>query len=189
MIRDTPAAVTALSRPGLAGQEKAQAMDQAQFRAFYLNTAPSLRAYICRGCGSLDLADDILQDAFLRFLRAAPPDMDEPQMRSYLYRTAESLITDHWRRWKREQGWDIESLFRKEAPPDRDMGDDMTRAFRQLKPEHRSLLWLAYVEGFDHREIAAARGVHEKSVRVLLFRARKALAAILERAGLGPEAV
>jgi len=189
MIRDATAAPAALSRPGLAGPEKAQAMDQAQFRAFYQNTAPSLRAYICRGCGSVDLAEDILQDAFLRFLRVAPPAMDEPQMRSYLYRTAESLIADHWRRWKREQRWDVESLFQKEAPPDRDMGDDMTRAFRQLKPEHRSLLWSAYVEGFDHREIAAARGVNEKSVRVLLFRARKALAAILERAGLGPEAV
>jgi RNA polymerase sigma-70 factor (ECF subfamily) len=110
-------------------------------------------------------------------------------MRSYLYRTAESLVADHWRRWKREQRWTAESLFQKEGPPDRDMSDDMTRAFRQLKPEHRSLLWLAYVEGFDHREIAAARGVREKSVRVLLFRARKALAAILERAGLGQEAM
>jgi RNA polymerase sigma-70 factor (ECF subfamily) len=189
MIRDATAPATVLSRAALASGDKAQAMDQAQFRAFYLKTAPSLRAYICRSCGSADLADDILQDAFLRFLRAAPPSMDEPQMRSYLYRTAESLITDHWRRWKREQRWDVESLFQREAPPDRDMGDDMTRAFRQLKPEHRSLLWLAYVEGFDHREIAAARGVQEKSVRVLLFRARKALAAILASAGLGPEAV
>jgi RNA polymerase sigma-70 factor, ECF subfamily len=164
-------------------------MDQAQFRAFYQKTAPALRAYICRSCGAADLADDILQDAFLRFLRAAPAALSEPQMRSYLYRTAESLIADHWRRWKREQRWEVESLFQKEAPPNHEMGDDMTRAFRELKPEHRSLLWLAYVEGCDHREIAAARGVQEKSVRVLLFRARKALAAILERAGLGPEAV
>jgi RNA polymerase sigma-70 factor (ECF subfamily) len=188
MIGDASAA-PALSYPSLAGRKETEAMDQAQFRAFYQQAAPALRAYICRGCGSFDLADDILQDAFLRFLRAAPAGLDEPQMRCYLYRTAESLIVDHWRRWKREQRWDVESLFHKEAPPERDMSDDMTRAFRQLKPEHRSLLWLAYVEGFDHREIAAARGVQEKSVRVLLFRARKALAAILERAGLGPEAV
>jgi RNA polymerase sigma-70 factor (ECF subfamily) len=187
MIRDATAA--ALSRSAHAGREKAQAMDQAQFRAFYQKTAPSLRAYICRGCGSLDLAEDILQDAFLRFLRAAPAGLDEPQMRAYLYRTAESLIADHWRRWKREQRWDVESIFQKEAPPEHEMSDDMTRAFRQLKPEHRSLLWLAYVEGFDHREIAAARGVQEKSVRVLLFRARQALAAILGRGGLGREAV
>jgi DNA-directed RNA polymerase specialized sigma24 family protein len=46
---------------------------------------------------------------------------------------------------------------------------------------------LPHVEGMDHREIAAAAGLKEKSVRVLLFRARKALAAVLERAGLGPE--
>jgi RNA polymerase sigma-70 factor (ECF subfamily) len=187
MIGDATAAA-ALSKQSLA-TEKAQAMDQAQFRAFYQKTAPVLRAYIGRSCGSIDLADDILQDAFLRFLRAAPSGMDEPQMRSYLYRTAESLIADHWRRWKREQRWEIDSLFQKEGPSSRDMADDMTRAFRQLKPDHRSLLWLAYVEGFDHREIAAAKGVAEKSVRVLLFRARKALAAILSRAGLGPEAV
>jgi RNA polymerase sigma-70 factor (ECF subfamily) len=189
MIMDATTTAAAPARPGFAGSEKAQAMDQAQFRAFYQATAPALRAYICRSCGSVDLADDILQDAFLRFLRSAPPGMDEPQRRSYLYRTAESLIADHWRRWKREQRWDVESMFQKETPPDRELADDMTRAFRQLKPDQRSLLWLAYVEGFDHREIAAARGVQEKSVRVLLFRARKALAAILERAGLGPEAV
>ena len=188
MIGDSTAATAASTRPRLATGEKAQAMDQARFRAFYQKTAPTLRAYICRSCGSVDLADDILQDAFLRFLNAAPAEMDEPQMRSYLYRTAESLIADHWRRWKREQRWEVDALFQKEAPPDRDMADDMTRAFRQLKPDHRSLLWLAYVEGFDHREIAAARGVGEKSVRVLLFRARKALADILQRAGLGPEA-
>jgi RNA polymerase sigma-70 factor (ECF subfamily) len=188
MIGNATAAATAVSRSSLRENEKARPMDQAQFRAFYQKTAPALRAYIGRSCGSLDLADDILQDAFLRFLRAAPAEMGEAQMRAYLYRTAESLIADHWRRWKRERRWELDSVFEKEAPPDRDMADDMTRAFRQLKPDHRSLLWLAYVEGFDHREIAAARGVGEKSVKVLLFRARKALADILESAGLGPEA-
>jgi DNA-directed RNA polymerase specialized sigma24 family protein len=43
------------------------------------------------------------------------------------------------------------------------------------------------VEGCDHREIASAVGVKEKSVRVLLFRARKALSNLLQRAGFGPE--
>ena len=71
-------------------------------------------------------------------------------------------------------------LFRREPHADRSKGDDMTEAFGELKPQQRSLLWLAYVEGFDHREIADAAGVKEKSVKVLLFRARKALAGILE---------
>jgi hypothetical protein len=42
----------------------------------------------------------------------------------------------------------------------------------RLKPAERALLWLAYVEGFDHSEIAAA-GIRSKSIRVLLFRARQ----------------
>ena len=62
----------------------------------------------------------------------------------------------------------------------------MSRIFEQLKPQEQSLLWLAYVEGFDHREIALALQLTEKSVRVLLFRARKKLAGILTEKGFGP---
>jgi RNA polymerase sigma-70 factor (ECF subfamily) len=42
-------------------------------------------------------------------------------------------------------------------------------------------MWLAYVEGADHREIAAALGLRERSVRVLLHRARRKLAALIQR--------
>ena len=48
---------------------------------------------------------------------------------------------------------------------------------------------LAYVEGFEHREIATAVGVNEKSVRVLLFRARRKLARTLESSGLAPSVI
>ena len=53
--------------------------------------------------------------------------------------------------------------------------------------ERRALLWLAHVEGSSHDEIADAIGVKAKSVRVLLFRARKRLAEILTKHGMGPE--
>ena len=61
------------------------------------------------------------------------------------------------------------------------------RVFRELKPREQTLLWLAYVEGFEHREIAAALQLSERSVRVLLFRARKSLAGALKRQGVGPK--
>jgi hypothetical protein len=32
----------------------------------------------------------------------------------------------------------------------------MARTFRDLKPQERMLLWLAHVEGSEHRAIAAA---------------------------------
>jgi len=163
----------------LPAEKVACRMNQAEFRGFYLKMAPKLRAYICRSCGSYDLAEDIMQDAFLKFLRTAPSAMDELAMKGYLYRTADSLLVDHWRRSKRRQRWSLETMFRKKPVVDRRKDKDMTDAFRELKPQQRSILWMAYVEEFNHREIAQASGVKEKSVKVLLFRARKALAAIL----------
>ena len=156
-------------------------MNQTEFREFYSTTAPALRSYISRSCGSYDLAEDIMQEAFLRFLRTAPPDLGRPAMKGYLFRTADSLLIDHWRRENRSKRWKLEMIFPKQQTPQLDASDAMSEAFRVLKPQQRSLLWLAYVEGFDHREIADAAGVKESSVKVLLFRARKALAAILEK--------
>jgi RNA polymerase sigma-70 factor (ECF subfamily) len=58
-----------------------------------------------------------------------------------------------------------------------------SRGISATQTVERSLLWLAYVEGSEHREIAAALGLKQKSIRVLLFRARQKFAQILKRRG------
>lgn len=165
----------------------AEPMDEAAFHAFYQETAPRLWAYIRRASGDAALADDIFQETFYRFLRASLPELEPQQRKAYLYRAATSLLADHWRRSKRERRWSFRALFEEPAFENRDFGEDMTRLFEQLKPQEQSLLWLAYVEGFDHREIAGVLRLREKSVRVLLFRARQKLAGILTRHGIGPQ--
>ena len=161
-------------------------MDEAAFQTFYNATAPTLWAYIRRASGDAALADDILQESFIRFLQADLPALEKFQMKAYLYRIASSLIADHWRRLKRERRWSLESLFGDRAVENAEAGGDTLRLFAQLEPREQMLLWLAYVEGFDHREIASAMQVNQKSVRVLLFRARKKLAGILTSQGIGP---
>ena len=128
-----------------------QVMDEAAFQVFYQRTAPGLRSYIHRSGGSADLADDILQDAFLRFLRAAPGDLEPSQQRAYLYKIASSLLVDYWRRLNREQRWAWNAFLGKQTATDAklDLGHDLSAVFQTLKPQQRSLLWLAYVEGFD----------------------------------------
>lgn len=42
------------------------------------------------------------------------------------------------------------------------------------------MLWLAYAEGASHREIAERVGVEAGSVKLLLFRARRKLASVVE---------
>ena len=166
-----------------------QAMDEAAFQVFYQKTAPGLRSYIHRSAGSADLADDILQDAFLKFLRAAPGHLEPSQRKAYLYKIASSLLVDHWRRVNRQQRWDWQAFVGKQKTTEAnlELGHDLSKLFRTLKPRQRSLLWLAYVEGFDHREIASMLGLRENSVKVLLFRARRKMADILREKGLGPK--
>jgi RNA polymerase sigma factor (sigma-70 family) len=55
------------------------------------------------------------------------------------------------------------------------------QAFERLNPRERQLLWLAYVEGSNHVEIADCTGLRAKSVRLLLFRARQKLAELICR--------
>ena len=49
----------------------------------------------------------------------------------------------------------------------------------RLKPRERDLLWLAYAQGSSHQEIAQALGLKTASIKLLLFRARRRLAALL----------
>ena len=164
-----------------------QRMGEPAFQVFYSETAPTLWSYIRRASGDAALADDIIQEAFYRFLRADLPVLEKFQMKAYLYRTASSLLADHWRKLKRERRWHLETFFGEKTIENTERGRDTLRLFEHLKAQEQMLLWLAYVEGFDHREIASALQLREKSVRVLLFRARKKLAGILREQGIGPE--
>ncbi len=158
-------------------------MDQTNFQDFYRKTAPQLWAYIYRACRNSDLADDLLQEAFYRFLRLGYSDWSEVQMKAYLYKTATTVLVDLWRT-KPPQ---IDPGSRQEVssnPLDLDLTYDLGRAFEELNSQEQLLLWLAYVEGFRHREIAHVVGVKEQSVRVLLYRVRKKFAKILEERGL-----
>jgi RNA polymerase sigma-70 factor, ECF subfamily len=154
-------------------------MSEEAFCTFYYATAPSLQGYIRRTCGNTALAEDILQEAFYRFLRADLPKMGALQMKAYIFKIATSLLVDHWRRLGREKLW--KSIWSPQPSQSANLGDEVTQALRELKPVERALLWLAYVEGFDHGEIASTLGLKEKSIRVLLYRARKKMARVLGR--------
>ena len=61
---------------------------------------------------------------------------------------------------------------------------DVGRAFGGLKPRERDVLWFAYVECFDHKEIAGILQVGIASIRPMLARARAKFADILRQRGI-----
>jgi RNA polymerase sigma-70 factor, ECF subfamily len=165
--------------------ERPAALDEQAFHACYRRTAGPLRAYVVRVMGSVAQADDIVQEAFLRLLRVERPPEDPSGQRALLIRIASNLMVDHWRRARREGSEGTTASEGIADSPDLALRLDMARVFAALRPEQRQLVWLAYVEGASHKEIGAAMGVRERSVRVLLHRAKRKLATLLGEAGLG----
>jgi len=158
--------------------------DRRAFRAFYERTAPAIRAYLRRKVSDPDGADDLLQETYVRYLSAEVPSMDEAQATQYLYRVATNLVIDRWRRKDVKRRADETRVVETaRAPAPVDLRRDLAAALDRLPPRHRAIVWLAYVEGYSHREIAEIVDVKPASVRVLLFRARTRLARILEDAG------
>lgn len=155
-------------------------MDEEEFHALYEATARPIHGYLVGVTGSKDIADDVLQETYLRFLTHHPRGLALEETRPYLFRIATNLVRDRWRA-RREEPWP--ENFEQADPADLNTRLDMHRSMQALKPRERELLWLAYVEGMTHAEIAAATGLTPLSVRPLLFRARKKAAALLGRKG------
>ena len=185
-------------------------MDEDAFRGFYDRNARGVWAYLFRVTGDRQMADDLLQEAFYRFLRAAsalpagrgpsggaPADGERYQSdahrRNSLYRIATNLARDArrsglFRQTPAVSGDDVERLADVRGGAgnhgaDTDRRTDVTRAMSRLRPRDREMLWLAYAEGASHDEIAGVIGVRASSMKLLLYRARRRMAALLTAGG------
>jgi RNA polymerase sigma-70 factor (ECF subfamily) len=157
-------------------------MDEEAFRGFYDRTARTLRAYLARVTGDAALADDLLQEAYFRFLRARGNYEGEAHRRNALFRIATNLVYDSRRRARVAPPLVVteqEIADRRGEAVSTERASDLRRAMSHLKPRERALLWLAYAQGSSHKEIAQSLGLRTGSVKLLLFRARRRLAALL----------
>jgi RNA polymerase sigma-70 factor, ECF subfamily len=162
-------------------------MDDEAFAAFYQRSARPLWAYLARVSSDPALAEDLMQESYVRFLCAAgAPSLaadGEAAARLYLFRIATNLLRDHWRRPRPASIEEIPEEFFA-APGRAEQADShilLAPALRRMKPRERQLLWLAHAEGYSHREIAQVTGLAAASIRLLLFRARRKIAGLLRK--------
>jgi RNA polymerase sigma-70 factor (ECF subfamily) len=167
-------------------------LDESTFESFYEHTKRSLWLYLSRTMKDDALADDFFQEAYIRLLQRPAVYKDDARMKSYLFRIATNLMHDHWRKTKREHKR-LETETKPHAAIAKgneiDRRLDIGEAFHRLSPQQRSLLWLAYAEEYEHKEIAEILKVGEKSVKVMLFRAKQKLSGIFKQLGITPETV
>jgi RNA polymerase sigma-70 factor, ECF subfamily len=145
-------------------------MTDAEFTDFYEATARKLTTFLARSLPDAALAQDLAQEAYIRFLNSRGAGLRGEDAVKYLYRTAGNLVHDHWRRG----GVKMEDIAAAETAIPAPIAEDadVETALNALPPAQRSLLWLAYVEGYEHKEIAEMLQLKPASVKVLLFRAR-----------------
>jgi RNA polymerase sigma-70 factor (ECF subfamily) len=157
-------------------------MNSERFAAFYERSARPLWAYLARVSGDPALADDLMQESYVRFLCASFPGDGEVESRRYLFRIASNLLRDHWRRPGTTSINDLpEDLFiSTDSAEQMDSWALLKPAMAQMRPRDRQLLWLAHAENYSHREIAQITGLAMPSIRLLLFRARRKIARILQ---------
>lgn len=181
--RDTGPFVNPADAPGKKRAKELLCLDAAAFEAFHAETARPLRNYLNRLTGNTALADELVQESYYRFLRSQAGAFEDRERRNYLFRIATNLVNDlHRSRGEKAVGIE-DAAMPAIAADDQQVSSDVQKVLNNLKPRERELVWLAYVEGSSHREIAGILGLREVSIRPMLFRARQKLVEMLRAIG------
>ena len=135
------------------------------------------------------VADDLVQETFIRIRENLSNLRDPSKMSPWVFRIAHNLCQDHFRDLKRaspdgcileEQGEPRKEIPAQREIEQRQMGECVQNYVKLLPEPQRTVLILYDVMEFEHREIAQILDITAENVKVRLHRARKKLKAILE---------
>jgi RNA polymerase sigma-70 factor (sigma-E family) len=149
---------------------------RAPLEELYVRHCPSALSTAYFLTGDADLAEDLVQEAFLRvagrFGHLRTPDA----FGTYLRRTIVNLYTSQLRRRALERRW----MDRQRAEPvvyegEPEPADDLWRALAVLPPRQRAALVLRYYEDLSEREAATVLGCSTGALHQLVTRATSTL--------------
>ncbi|HEX9887204.1 MAG TPA: sigma-70 family RNA polymerase sigma factor [Longimicrobiales bacterium] len=149
-----------------------------EFEPFFEDVFPALFRYCLRLTGDADAAEDVAQEAFVRFLDRG---IEGPTraLRVWVFKVATHLVRDRYRVGENRRRLLAAHPVNAAAPddPERSMERDevvtsVRSALDKLEERDRQLL-LMREEGFSYREMAEMVGVKATSVGTLLARAQE----------------
>ena len=129
-------------------------------------------------CGNKADAEDIVQEAFIKYLDKAPKFADEAHRRAWLLRVvinlSKNLQKSFWNRNRSELDENMPSTGSELA------GVEIWSAVRRLPPKYRIVIELYYHEGFTIEEIAQITGSRRSTVGDRLKRGKALLKKMFE---------
>lgn len=157
--------------------------DPRGFDLAYSAYAGPLLGFLTRLSGRRDVAEDLVQHAFLRLAERGPELARDSDLRAWLYAVARNAYLSLVRRTPAELD---ESALEALANPPADVEarlllGDVERALAALRFEDREVLLLVAVDGLERDAVARLLGIDAAALRQRLSRARSRLLAELER--------
>jgi len=159
--------------------------DSAAFDAAFAAYRKRVYGYLVRMVRRRDVAEDLLQETFLRLAQHAKRLTADTRLGAWLFTVAHRLFVS----WVRAQGVRAQlagDLPRRmddrsplEALADSQAQLALERAFAELAPAYREVALLVGVEGLSPTEVAQILGHTPEAVRQRLARARAQLAGAL----------
>jgi RNA polymerase sigma factor (sigma-70 family) len=152
--------------------------------AIFVENHRALLAVLERRVGSRAVAEELLQDAFVRSAGRLSAD-DEGSVMAWFYRTVKNAAVDYHRRRKTAN----KALEAFAAEPAVESDEDFRAAVCQcvahlaetLKPEYAEALKRIELDGISVKDYAAEVGLSANNAGVRVFRARAALRSQLTR--------
>lgn len=135
------------------------------------------------------VAEDMVQEAFLRFVRQ-PLEYGEPRQRvAWFYRVVHNLCVDWLKRETKRA--DIYERIRRQSPDgtspagvvSMDRWRHLEGLLRQLNEKQRHVMLLFFQEGLSYREIAEITGYSMSNVGMLLHRGLKRVREMMDAQG------
>lgn len=155
-----------------------RAGDDDAFEALMVRYQAPLFRYLRGLVADAELAEDLLQETFLRAFRAIGGLSDPATLRGWLYRIAHNQAISALRR-RRLVSWLPLSLWLHLRAPEPAMLEAarVEQALAQLPTQLRAPLLLHLVAGFSYAEVAELLRLTEPAVRMRISRARAAFRA------------
>ena len=173
-----------------------RAGDQSAFLPLYEKTAPGLlRFLLWKTNGDRPLSEDVLQEAYVRFLvnlDRLESDQDLA-VQSYLLRIAKNCLIDKVAR--------VPQATRPHIPLEAlgDLNDpvadsrqeravqlrELSIAMQSINEKESEIIWMRDALGLSHKEVAHQIGITEQASRQAYVRAKRSLMAELQESGMG----
>lgn len=161
-------------------------MDREMLRLFYQRYSREIYLYLYSLCKNREAAEDMMQEVFLKALLSWND--ENGNLRAWLYKVARNICMNHLKKAGRETGMGEKEIRDTDLSPDEKyIMDEEKRTLYQgmltLPVRQREILELFYFSEMSMKEIAVFLRFSPENVRVLAFRAKKALKSYMEVKG------